>query len=115
MVKLWQFLQGYPKPAFSEKVQRGDQGKFLKNRPKCSPRLKWPKSSLAKMELSCDLYALRVERVEKILAQTAASKVTEWPSYGNFGKVTQNPDFRKNCKGRTKGIFSKITQKVAPV
>ena len=34
MAKLWQFLQGHPKPAFSEKVQRGDQKKFFKNRPK---------------------------------------------------------------------------------
>ena len=42
--KLWQFLQGHPKPAFSEKVQRGDQGKFFKNRPKSSPRLKDPKA-----------------------------------------------------------------------
>ena len=33
-------LQGHPKPAFSEKVQRGDQGKFFKNRPKRRPRLK---------------------------------------------------------------------------
>ena len=40
MAKLLQFLQGHPKPAFSEKVQMGDQGKFLKNRPKSSPRLK---------------------------------------------------------------------------
>ena len=40
MAKLWQFLQGHPKPAFSEKVQRGDQGKFFKNRPKSSHRLK---------------------------------------------------------------------------
>ena len=40
MAKLWQFSQGHPKPAFSEKVQKGDQGKFLKNRPKSSPRLK---------------------------------------------------------------------------
>ena len=31
MAKLLQFLQGHPKPAFSEKVQRGDQGKFFKN------------------------------------------------------------------------------------
>ena len=31
-----------PKPAFSEKVQRGDQGKFFKNRPKGRPRLKNP-------------------------------------------------------------------------
>ena len=40
MAKLWQFSQGHPKPAFSEKVQRGEQEKFFKNRPKSSPRLK---------------------------------------------------------------------------
>ena len=44
MAKLWQFLQGHPKPAFSVKVQRGDQGKFFKNRAKRSPRLKGPKA-----------------------------------------------------------------------
>ena len=44
MAKLWQFSQGHPKPAFSEKVQRGDQGKFFKNRPKSSLRLKGPKA-----------------------------------------------------------------------
>ena len=30
MAKLWQFRQGHPKPAFSKKVQRGDQRKFFK-------------------------------------------------------------------------------------
>ena len=44
MEKLWQFRQGHPKPAFSEKVQRADQGKFYKNRPKSSLRLKGPKA-----------------------------------------------------------------------
>ena len=44
MTKLWQFLQGHPKPAFSEKVQRGDQRKFSKNRLKSSPRLTGPKT-----------------------------------------------------------------------
>ena len=34
------FWRGHSKPAFSEKVQRGDQGKFFKNRPKSSHRLK---------------------------------------------------------------------------
>ena len=33
-----------PKPAFSEKVQRGDQGKFFKTRPKSGPRFKRPKA-----------------------------------------------------------------------
>ena len=36
------FLQGNPKLAFSEKVQRGDQRNFSENRPKGSPRLKGP-------------------------------------------------------------------------
>ena len=60
MAKLLQFLQGHPKPAFSEKVQRGDQGKFFKNRPKSSPCLKGPKAlwrrfnyTLIKMHLKC--------------------------------------------------------------
>ena len=44
MAKLWQFLQGHPKPAFSEKVQKGDQGKFFKNRPEGCPPLKGQKA-----------------------------------------------------------------------
>ena len=54
-----------------------------------------------------------MQRLEKILAQNAAPKVLESPSYGNFRKVTQNPHFLKKCKGGTKGNFSKIPQKVA--
>ena len=30
MAKLWQFWQGHPKAAFSEKVQRGTKGNFSK-------------------------------------------------------------------------------------
>ena len=44
MAKLWQFLRGHPKPAFSEKVQRGDQRKVFKNRLKRSPHLKDPEA-----------------------------------------------------------------------
>ena len=39
---LAKFWQGHPIPAFSEKVQKGDQEKFFKNRPKSSPRFKRP-------------------------------------------------------------------------
>ena len=56
-----------------------------------------------------------MQRLDKILAQTAAPKMPESPSYGNFDNVTQNPHFLKKCKGRTKGNFSKIAQKVALV
>ena len=60
------------------------------------------------MALSSNKYAFIAPRLERILAQTAAPKVPEWPSYGNLGKVTQNPHFLKKCKGGTKGNFSKI-------
>ena len=30
MAKLWQFLQGHPRPTFSKKVQRGFKGNFSK-------------------------------------------------------------------------------------
>ena len=65
------------------------------------------------MALSSNLYAFKVQTLENILAQTAAPKVPEWPSYGNFCNVTQKPHFLKKCKGGTKGNFSKILQKVA--
>ena len=37
----------------------------------------------------------------------------EWPSYGTFGKVSQNLHFLKKGKGGTKENFSKIGQKDA--
>ena len=67
------------------------------------------------IQLSSNKYALIVQRLDKILKETAATKVPEWPGYGNFRKVTQNPHFLKKCKGGTKGNFSKIAQKVAHV
>ena len=56
-----------------------------------------------------------MQRLKKILAQNAAPKLPEWPSYGNFRKVTQDPYFLKQGKGGTKGNFLKIAQKVALV
>ena len=67
------------------------------------------------MALSSNQYALKVQRLEMILALTTAPKVPEWQSYGNFWKVTQNPHFLKKCKGETKKNFSKIAQKEALV
>ena len=60
MAKLWQFSQGHPKPAFSEKVQREDQGKFFKNRPKSSRRLKGPKVLWCKRQISKQKIVLAV-------------------------------------------------------
>ena len=57
------------------------------------PSLIRPKSTLAQMALSSNQYALKVERLDKILAQKTAPKVPEWPSYGNFRQVTQTRIF----------------------
>ena len=63
------------------------------------------------MVLFFNYYALKGQSVEKILAQTAALKVPEGPSYGNFRKVAQNRHFLKKCKGGTKENFLKIALK----
>ena len=54
-----------------------------------------------------------MQTLDNILAQRAALKVPEWPSYGNLSKVIQNRLFLKKCKGGTKGNFPKIAQKEA--
>ena len=59
MAKLWQFSQGHPKSAFSKRVQRGDQGKFLNNRPKSGPRLKGPKALWHKLHYP--LYSMHLK------------------------------------------------------
>ena len=82
-------------PHFSEKVERGDQGKFFKNRPKSSPCLKNLKSTLPQAKLYSNYNKLKVQRLEYILAQTVAPKVSERASYGNYRKVTQKKHFLK--------------------
>ena len=77
MAKLLQFLQGYTKPAFSEKVQRRDQGKFFKNRPKNSHRLKGLKALWRKWHCPPISMLFKLQRLERILVQKAAPKVPE--------------------------------------
>ena len=54
-----------------------------------------------------------MQRLEKILVQTAALKLPEWASYGNLGKITQIPHFLKKWKEGTNGNFTKIAKKDA--
>ena len=109
------FLQGHQKPAFSKKVQRGDQEKCFKNRPKSSPRLKGLKALWRKWHYSPFSMHLKCKDWKRFWRKKRLQRVPEWPSYCNFCKVTQNPHFLKKCKGGTKGNFSKIAQKVALV
>ena len=82
--------------------------------PKNQASFETAKSALPQMALSSNQYALKVQKRKMILALTTAPKVPEWPSYGNFRKVTQNPHFLKKCEGGTKGNFSKNRAKSSP-
>ena len=113
MTKLWQFSQSHPIPAFSKKVQRGDQRKFFKNRLKRSPHLKDPEALQHKWHYPVISMHFKGKDWRRFWGKKAAPKVPDWASYGNFCKVTQNPQFLKKCKRGTQGKFSKIAQKDA--
>ena len=113
MAKLWQFSQGHPKPAFSEKVQRGDQRMFFKNRPKSSPRLKGSKALSRKWHyplISMHLngkdwkWFWRKQRLEKCPNGQVMAILTRSPKTGIFWK---------SAKGGPKKIFQK-SPKIIP-
>ena len=100
-----------PKPAFPETLQTGDQRKFFKNRPKSSPCLKGPKALWRKWHYPLISMHSKCKDWKRFWGKKTSPKVPEWPSYGNFRKVTQNPHFLKKCKWGTKGNVSKIPRK----
>ena len=71
------FLQGHPKPAFSKKVQRGDQEKFFKNRPNSSPRLKGLKALWRKWHYPLISMHLKGKDWRRFWGKKAAPKVPE--------------------------------------
>ena len=115
MVKVWQFSEGHPKLAFSEKVERGDQEKLFKNRRKSSPRLKGLKALWRKWRYRLISMDLKCKDWKRFWRKKRLQRVPECQSYCNFCKVTKNPHFLKKCKGGTKGNFLQIAQKVAIV
>ena len=62
------------------------------------------------MALFSNFYAVKVQRLEKIVAQKKAAKVPKKPSYGYLWKVTQNPRFLEKCKRGNKEKFKEMGQ-----
>ena len=104
-----------PKTCIFRKSAKGRPREVFQKSPKKKPSLEKANSTLVHMSLSSKLYPLIMHRLKKSLARKAAPKRPQWPSYGNFSNVTQDPHFLKKCKGGTRGNFSKIAQKVALV
>ena len=80
-------------PDFSEKVERGDQGKFFKNRPKSSPRLKGPKALWRKWHYPLISMHLTCKDWRRFWRKKRLQRVPEWPSYGNFSQLTHTRIF----------------------
>ena len=92
---------------FSEKQERGDQGKFFKNRPKSSPRLKGKKAlwrklnyTLINMHLKCKDWRIfwRKQRLQKcpngqvmaIIASSHKSRIFWKRAKGGPREIYQN-------------------------
>ena len=111
MVMLWQFRRAHPKPAFSEKVQKGDQKKFLKNRPKSSPHLKgttalWPNWHSPAISMH-----LKWKDWRKVWRKKQLQKCPDSQVMATFARSPKTRIFRKSAKGRPREIFQKSRKK----
>ena len=110
MAKLWPFPQGHPKPAFSVKVQTGDQGKFLKNRPKSSPRLKGPKAHLRKWYYPLISAHLKCKHRKTFWRKQLLQNCPNAQVITVFARSLKTRIFLKSAKG---GAIEKIARKDA--
>ena len=76
----------------------GDKEKIFKNRPKSSPCLKGPTALWRECHYPLISMHLQCKEWKWFWRKNPAPKVPEWPSYGNFGKVTHNPHVLKTCR-----------------
>ena len=107
MGKLWQLSQGHPKPAFSEKVQRGDQGKFVKNRPKSSPRLKGPKALWRKWHYPLISMHLNCKDWRRFSRKQQLQKCPNGQVMAIIARSPKTRIFWKSEKGGPRQIFQK--------
>ena len=110
MAKLWPFPQGHPKPAFSVKVQTGDQGKFLKNRPKSSPRLKGPKAHSRKWHYPLISTHLKCKHWKTFWRKQRLQNCPNAQVITVFARSLKTRIFLKSAKG---GAIEKIARKDA--
>ena len=111
IAKVWQFSQGHPKPAFSEKVERGDQGKFFKNRPKSSPRLKGPKAIWRKWYYPLIRMPLNCKDWKTFWRKQRLQKCPNGEVMAIFARSPKTRIFCKSAKGGQRKIFQKSPKK----
>ena len=125
MAQLWQFRQGHTKPAFSEKVQRGDGGKFFKNHPRSSRSLKGREAllcklnyTLTKMHLKCKdrtrfrrklrLQKCQNRQVMAIIARSPKTRIFWKSERGGQDKFLKNRLKSSPCLKGPKALWRKL-------
>ena len=111
MAKLRQFSQGHPKPAFSEKVQMGDQGKFFKNCPNSSLRWKGPKALWRKWHYPLISMHLKCKDWRRFKRKQRLKKCPNGHVIAIFGRLPKTCIFSKSAKGRRREVFQKSPRK----
>ena len=94
-----------PKPAFSEKVQRGDQGKFFKNRPKSSLRLKGSKALCRKRHYPLISIHLKCNDRKRFRRKQRLQKCPNGQVMAIFARSPKTRIFWKSAKGGPREIF----------
>ena len=113
MAKLWQFLQGHPKPAFSVKLQGIDQWKLFKNRPKSSPRFKGPKAHWRKWHYSLINTNLKCKDWKTFWCKQQLQKCLKGQVKAIFARSFKTRIFWKKANGG-RGKFFKNRPKSSP-
>ena len=111
MAKLWQFRQGHPKVAFSEKVQRGDEEKFFKDRPKNSPQLKGPTAHWPKWHYPLIGMQLKCKDWTKLWSKQKLQKCPKGQVMAIFERSPKKRVFEKSAKEGPRKIFKKWDKK----
>ena len=112
MAKLWEFSQGHPKPSFSEKVQRGDQGKFFKNRLKSRLRLKFSQALWRKYHYPLISMHLKCKDWTRFGRKQQLQKCPNGQVKTIFARSLKTPIFLKSAKGGPIEIFQKSPKKM---
>ena len=113
MAKLRQFLQGHPKAAFSEEVQGGDQGKFFKNRPKSSHRLKGLKAVWRKWHYPIISMNLNCKNWRSFWRKQRLQKCPNGQVMAIFARSPKTRIFWKSAKGEPRELVQ-ISPKSSP-
>ena len=114
-VQEWQSYGKFRKvtlnPHFSEKVERGDQGKFFKNRPKSSPCLKNPKALWRKLNYTLIKINLKGKDWRIFWRKQRLQKCPSGQVMAIIATSPKTRVFWKSAKGGPREIFQKWDKK----